>query len=151
MYKCKYFKLQELVHPDLLKEIPEKTLWMMFDPRLLKLADKFRELYGPVFINQSSLNLVNCGLRPIDSSVGAKYSSHKYGRALDLHIASIENKGLTKEKKVEEYNKIRTEYLANEKNLEGTDLELSECLSFEDNISWLHIDTYNRPNRRFNP
>ena len=94
-YRCKYFKIEELVHPNLLKTIPEDILWSIFDDRLLRVADRYRENYGPIFIN--GRGLVDCGLREIDSKTGAKYSAHKFGRALDLHIISIENLNLPKE------------------------------------------------------
>ena len=58
-YRCKYFKIEELVHPNLLKTIPEDILWSMFDDRLLKVADRYRENYGPIFIN--GRGLVDCG------------------------------------------------------------------------------------------
>ena len=156
MYKCKYYKIGELVHPNILKEVSEDILWMMFDDRLLKAADIIREAYGPIFVNDSKLQLFNCGLRELDTKTGAKYSAHKIGRALDLHILSIENKGLSKEDKIKVYNRIRGEIL----NIDFPNLDLDRsleyeeylgCLNFEKDISWLHIDTYNRPSREFNP
>lgn len=139
-YKCKYFKIKELVCPILLKNISEDILWMMFDDRLLRCADLIREKYGAITINTG--DLVDCGLRDINSKTGARYSAHKLGRALDLHIDSIEKKKLSKEEKIKEYNIVREELLEDER---------FNCLSFENNISWLHIDTYNRINRLFNP
>ena len=133
-YRCKYFKIEELVHPNLLKTISEDILWSMFDDRLLRVADRYRENYGPIFIN--GRGLVDCGLREIDSKTGAKYSAHKFGRALDLHIISIENLNLSKEEKIERYNRVRKEYIYTD-------------INYEDNISWLHIDTYNRVNKFF--
>lgn len=134
-YRCKYFKIEELVHPNLLKTIPEENLWRMFDDRLLKIADKYREHYGPIFIN--GRGLVDCGLREMNSKTGAKYSPHKFGRALDLHIISIENLNLPKEEKIERYNRVRKEIVY-------------AAINYEENISWLHIDTYNRANQHFN-
>lgn len=148
MYKCKYFKIEELVHPNILKETPENVLWAIFDGRLLQVADNFREKYGPIFIN--GYGLVDCGLRELNSKTGVKYSAHKFGRALDLHIQSIENKNLSQEEKIEAYNQVRKEYLDEEKHLVDSDYDLSSCINFEKDISWLHIDTYNRPKREFN-
>lgn len=133
-YRCKYFKIEELVHPNLLKTIPEDILWSMFDDRLLRIADRYRENYGPIFIN--GRGLVDCGLREMDSKTGAKYSAHKFGRALDLHIISIEDLNLSKEEKIDRYNKVRRECIYAD-------------INYEDNISWLHIDTYNRVNKFF--
>lgn len=146
-YKCKYFKITELVHPDLLKKLPESTLWSLFDKTLLKMADKIREKYGPCTINTQSLH--DCGLRDPQSTTGAKYSMHKIARALDMHIVSVEKQWVgNKAGKQAAYNRVREQLLA--------DPEFDE-LNFEQNskeypqgITWLHVDTGNRPNRLFN-
>lgn len=146
MYKCKYFVLKELVHPDVLKRVPESTLWMLFDDRVLKCADMIREKYGPCTINASGL--VDCGLRDFESKTGAKYSAHVFGRALDMHIRSIELQFAGNPKgKAQAYNKIRSELMSDRR---------FDCLNFEksdkahpDGITWLHISTDNRPNRLF--
>lgn len=140
MYKCKYFKINELVNPEVLKTMLEYTAWVVFDPNLLKCADMIREKYGACTINVGSLT--DCGLRAIDSKTGAKWSAHKFGRALDLHILAIEKKSLSKEEKIKAYNKIRQELLTDKR---------FDCLNFEEGISWLHIDTFNRQSRVFYP
>lgn len=141
MYKCKYFVIKELVNPTLLKSIGEETAWKLFDDRLLKMADAIREKYGACTINASGLT--DCGLRDPQSATGAKYSMHKIGRALDLHIRTIELEFAgNKAGKTKAYNKVREQLMLNHQ---------FDCLSFENNISWLHIDTGNRTNRLFNP
>ena len=140
-YKCKYFKIKELVCPELLKTVPESTLWMMFDDRLLMCADIIREKCGVVIINTATLT--DCGVRDWTSKTGAKYSAHKFFRALDGHIQSIEKQYAgNKTEKTKAYNKVREALMADPR---------LDCLNFENNISWLHFDTYNRPNRLFNP
>ena len=86
MYKCKYFKIKELVNPAMLS-IPENILWLMFDDRVLRIADQIREWYGECTVNTAVLE--DCGLRAFNAG-GAVYSQHKYGRALDIHILAIE-------------------------------------------------------------
>lgn len=147
MYKCKYFKIQELVNPTLLKQIGETIAWTIFDEELLKLADLLREKYGSITINANGLT--DCGLRDPQSKTGAKYSMHKIGRALDGHIVSIEKAAMKytnaeerKKFKIKEYNKIRQELLKDPRFAK---------LNFENNINWLHCDTGNRTNRIFNP
>lgn len=147
MYKCKYFTIRELVNPALLKQIGENIAWTIFDENLLRCADLMREKYGPMTINTA--NLTDCGLRDPQSKTGAKYSMHKIGRALDGHIISIEraaaqitNADERKKYKIREYNRVRTELMADPKFVE---------LNFENNINWLHFDTGNRANRLFNP
>lgn len=147
MYKCKYFTIRELVNPALLKQIGENIAWTIFDEILLRSADLIREKYGPMTINTA--NLTDCGLRDPQSKTGAKYSMHKIGRALDGHIISIEraaaqitNPDERKKYKICEYNRVRTELMADPKFVE---------LNFENNINWLHFDTGNRAKRLFNP
>lgn len=141
MYKCKHFVIKELVNPTLLKQIGEQTAWAIFDERLLRMADAIREKYGACTINASGL--VDCGLRDPQSATGAKYSMHKIGRALDLHIRSIELEYAgNKAGKTAAYNRVRETLMINPQ---------FDGLNFENNISWLHIDTGNRQNRLFNP
>lgn len=151
-YRCKYFKIKELVNPAFLTT-NEDILWRLFDDRLLKAADAIREKYGAITINSGSW--VDCGLRKMDSKNGAMLSSHKFGRALDLHILSIEKESakitdpVAREKfKSGEYNKVRENLMLDHK---------FDCLSFEQNskehpkgITWLHISVENRANRLFN-
>lgn len=146
-YRCRYFVIKELVNPALLKKIGENIAWITFDERLLRMADAIRSKYGPCTINADGLT--DCGLRDPQSPTGAKYSMHKIGRALDLHIRTIELaagkiKDSTERKKfkIREYNKIREQLMVNHE---------FDCLSFEHNIGWLHVDTANRTNRLYNP
>lgn len=147
MYKCKYFKISELVAPALVKALPENTLWALFDERLLRMADAIREKYGPCTVNGGGLT--DCGLRDPQSATGAKYSMHKIGRALDMHIRSIELQWSgNRSGKAAAYNRVREQLLAD---------PVFNCLCFEQNskecpngINWLHIDTGNRANRLFN-
>ena len=140
MYMPKYFKITELVNPILLNKIGTETAWKLFDEQLLKAADQLRIKYGVIFVNKGELK--DCGLRDWTSPTGAKYSAHKFGRAFDAHIMAIEKLGLSKVEKTKMYNKIRRELMLDPR---------FNCLNFEDNISWLHFDTFNRPKRLFNP
>jgi hypothetical protein len=147
MYKCKHFKIKELVHPDFLKMTDEETLWKIFDPDLLYFIDRVREQFGEVIINGGSL--VDCGLRLPDSKTGAKFSAHKYGRAFDLHIVGIEKKNLEKPKKIEQYEGIRQEII--DEVLYEPQPPIDYKINFETGIYWLHVDTFNRPNQFFKP
>lgn len=130
MYKCKYFKIKELVNPVMLS-VPENILWLMFDDRVLRIADQIREKYGECTVNTAVLK--DCGLRAFNAG-GAVYSQHKYGRALDIHILAIEKEAQKikdpekrKKFKIEKYNEVRQDLM---KSLDG--------VNFENNISWLH-------------
>lgn len=146
MYKAKHYSLKELVHPAFLGTNPD-ILWKIFDERLLKMADKIRDKYGPCTVNANGLT--DCGLRRMDSGTGASFSAHKFGRALDLHIRSIELEAgkipdptMRKKFKIKEYNKVRENLMINHE---------FDILNFEHGISWLHVDTFNRDKRLFNP
>lgn len=139
-YRSKYFKINELVNPSLLSKLGEALCWTLFDIKLLKLADDIRDKYGICTINWNGL--VDCGLRDIRSLTGAKYSAHKLGKALDIHISEIEKQNLNKETKTVAYNNVRLTLLS--------DIKFSD-LNFEHNVTWLHIDTMNRIQRIFYP
>ena len=146
MYKCKYFKIKELVHPSFLG-VNEDILWRLFDDRVLRAGDDIRNLYGACTVNANGLT--DCGLRKMDSNTGDRYSAHKFGRALDLHIRDIEVEAgkikdatARKKWKISAYNKVREALMVNHR---------FDGLSFEHNISWLHIEYTNRDNRLFNP
>lgn len=150
-YRCKYFKIKELVHPSFLGT-NENILWRLFDERLLKNADKIREKYGACTVNADGLT--DCGLRKMDSKTGAVFSAHKFGRALDLHIRTIEQAAAKikdpverKKFKIKEYNKVRERLMI---------MPEFDYLVFENNskdspegISWLHIEVTNREKRLF--
>ncbi len=142
MYKTTYFKIHELVSPELLEEIPEDILWEMFDTNLLVYADFVRETYGITTCN--TIILTDCGARSGRNPAYPKYDPHKYFRALDLHIVAIDKERLGPERDIA-YNEVRAKLLKDYASQSGV-----ENIHFEENISWLHIDTYNRPSQTFN-
>lgn len=145
MYKCKYFKINELVHPDLLKQFGEAKCWMFFDERLLRFIDWLREQYGSIVINSATLK--NCGARPIGTSVGAGFSAHKLWRAFDCHIVNIEKKAKNKKEKANLYKEVRQRIL---KEKDWSFICFETTTENKEAIWWLHVDTYNRPNREYN-
>lgn len=136
MYKSKYFKLQELLPKELLI-LREDIGWILFDDRILRKADKIREIYGICFVNTNGLSDCGFRLKPLRGKI---YSQHLFGRALDIHIKSIEDINLTKNQKIDYYNKVRE----NLRKMEGFDI-----IRFEDDIPWLHIDCGNSEAKNF--
>ena len=52
MYECEHFQIEELVPPEALELVDNKAvLWWLFDDRLLRVADRLREEYGPMTVN----------------------------------------------------------------------------------------------------
>ena len=132
IYKCKYFKIEELVPKSLFKQYEKETwkLWALFDDRILREADRLREQYGRCYINNwlwgGKLN--NCGYREQNSGVGSNFSQHCFGRALDLHFVDWD---------IEEIrHSVITDCISNPKKYPIRGVEL--------NVSWLHIDVRNR-------
>jgi len=88
MYKCKHFKIEELV--------PEKTYkthgddsWNLFDERILKVIDKIRDYFGcSMVINNwaSEGNMQFRGYRYPGCGVGTPTGAHYKGMAADFNL-----------------------------------------------------------------
>lgn len=125
MYRCKHFKIHELVPHQVYVDRREKA-WSLLDDRALRAIDFLRDLYGPITINNWYWGgqFKDSGLRVWDSTVGSKYSQHRFGRGFDLKFRHISADSVRK-------------YLLKTKNIPYiTALEL-------DTDSWLHIDCRN--------
>jgi hypothetical protein len=123
-----YFNLDELVPRSLIINRGEKAIQVM-DMRIIKAADMIRaELGESIFINNwfGGGSLDECGFRYCTTTTGAKWSQHKYGRALDLHCKSGPAAMLAVVKKLEQQF-IDAQLLTTYENIAATP-------------SWLHID-----------
>jgi hypothetical protein len=104
--------------------------WQIFiDKRIVEVAQRLRNQFGNITINDvyigGGYNL--SGFRPFDTKIGAKYSQHKFGRALDLKfLDQIEP------------SSVFAYILAHEKEFMNLGLTTIEDTSFTP--SWLHID-----------
>lgn len=129
MYTCKYFKIEELVPQDEFESYKDnqKILWWEFDRDILYIADRLRDDYGPLIINDWVWGGNNHyrGFRPPNSDVGAARSQHKFGRAVDLIPKHVHP------------DKIR-EDIINHKHP-----YMDKIKAIEMDISWLHIDVRN--------
>lgn len=135
MYKCKYFKIQELVSPIVYNKWGEMA-WMFFNPEVLQDLDTIRETYGsPIIINNWSGggSLKQCGLRSnMDDMVKAKktlyLSAHCLACGFDLHASNGNNKYLWQHC----YNLILNKKLKMFKRLEN----------LKDTPTWVHCDAF---------
>ena len=147
MYKCKYFKIQELVCPHVYKKYGDKA-WEFFSEELLKDLDTVREVLGvPIIINNWHIEgqYKESGNRCQFCSIVAKkiankelnMSMHNLYQAFDL-----KPKGLEIKKAVEMIldNVHRFKVI---KRIENPDYT----------STWLHIDTkgHHKGIRIFNP
>lgn len=86
MYRCRHFKIEELVPPELLKLYGEEGCWRLLDERICRSADQFGDQFGPIVVNNWAAGGTyrESGLRDFRTATGAENSQHKFGRALDL-------------------------------------------------------------------
>lgn len=135
-YKCQHFEIYELVDKETYNKYGEFA-WSFLDDRLLRMIDFLREEFGKATINDwywGGTN-ENRGLRSPTSTVGAKYSQHKFGRAADILFD-----GVTAEE-VRQF--LKDVWTFNESHHEfGSVVKIT----LEDGVGWLHIDVRNNDN-----
>jgi len=88
----KNFDLREFIDPDTWAIFGASCIWFI-DPRLISVVQRIREIVNePVIINNwnSGGQYKLSGFRPPSCTIGAKYSQHRYGRAADLKVKSLE-------------------------------------------------------------
>jgi len=121
MYIPKYFKWHELMpSPEY-----EKYWLIIMDERLLMTIDAMREHYKrPITVNNwmQGGQFRFRGYRPPDNATGAKYSQHRFGRAVDLDVLGIPAEQVR--------NDIRSGLFP-------------EITCIEAGVNWVHIDVRN--------
>lgn len=130
MYKCKHFKIYELVPPSIYnkyKDTPYK-MWLMFDDRVLREADKLRDKFGSCTINNWYWggDFSQSGIRTPESRYYKETSQHSFGRALDL-----------------KFNSIRAEEVRKYIKENPSEFPLIKGLEDFKGMTWVHIDTRN--------
>lgn len=128
VYRCKFFSIQELVHPNIHAKWGDRA-WEFLDPRVLQSADQLREYFGPITINDWHVGgeHVDSGLREFLSTTGAAFSQHKFGRALDLKFKNTTPIGVAS---VITAQPSRFPFITTLEDVSKT-------------ITWLHIDVRN--------
>ena len=132
-YTPKYFASYELVPKttyELLKDRPW-IIWQLFDPRALYTADKIRQRYGKMVANTWFWKGGHQyrGWRPGDCKVGAEYSQHRFGRAIDLVPVEVAAE------------EIRQDIKKGKTGSDGSIFQYITCV--EDGVGWLHFDVRN--------
>ena len=126
-YRPIHFKAVELVPKPMYDELGEKV-WALFDSRLLYTADCLREVFGTLICNTWCFGGSSQyrGYRPEGCKIGANWSQHKNGRALDLVSPKVTAEELRL--KVIEKNRL-FKYISR----------------IEKTVSWLHFEVANFP------
>jgi len=129
-YKPDHFELHEVFPRHFYKAHKHRgaNLWFVFDQRILWTMDRLRKKFGRIVINTWFWggNSQYRGFRPFNCGVGARFSQHKFGRAID---------SVPLDYPVE---KIRNQIINEPGN---PDFKYITCI--EKNVSWLHIDVRN--------
>jgi hypothetical protein len=124
-YTPKHFDIQELVSKSVYTNLGARSLIVM-DPRILYTIDLIRDHFNRfITVNDWSWKgkFSQRGFRD-SSNVGAKYSQHRYGRAIDFDV-----KGL-------EAEEVRQELINNADKFEY-------ITTIEKDVNWIHIDCRN--------
>ena len=97
MYICKFFKIHELVSPEILNSLGEQKCWDNI-PDIVKFQlDQFREEFYTAHKQTLRINDYGfggsrkySGVRPVDCPIGASKSKHKEWTTFDLQTWDIE-------------------------------------------------------------
>lgn len=95
----KDFFLQEFLPPEIFEMSPVAGIWFL-DPRIIIIAQTIRDRFGkPVTINNWADGgaYKNSGFRDPLSDIGAMFSQHKFGRAIDIKIEGMESEEIRKD------------------------------------------------------
>ena len=125
MYKCKHFKIEELVPPSIVRDYGERA-WQFLDERALRTLDKLRDKFGKTIVNDWVFGGKNKyrGFRPHYCTVGATQSQHRFGRAFDCIFPESD------------IDDVREYILEHPK-------EFRYINAVEIGVSWLHFDVRN--------
>ena len=127
MYKCRHFKIHELVSPYVYNTRGEKA-WQLLDERGLITIDRLRDRYGKMTINNYAWggDRKYSGLRISGDPHYSPFSQHSFGRGFD---SLFEN---------HDVETIRREILADP---DHEDFKYIGALEL--GVTWLHFDTRN--------
>ena len=89
-FRPKHFILQELVGPEFFAKWGERA-WEWLRPELLETIDQLRRKFGSITINNWHNGGVfkESGLRDFSANIGAEFSMHKFGVAMDCKFKDI--------------------------------------------------------------
>jgi hypothetical protein len=128
MIKAKYFKIHELVPPDIYQRFGERA-WMFIDPRLVLLIDELRNEFGRAAVNNYYWggSRVASGLRVPTSPHYSPTSQHSHGRAVDMVFSDISADDARK-RVIQHPEKW---------------LAIVPSITLESDVSWFHVDVRN--------
>ena len=139
-YKCQYFKIYELVDPEIYRKRGEKA-WELFDYNLLESLDAMRDYF---YHKYNAVMIINnwkwggkrkwSGFRTPSSKYYSSTSQHSHGRAVDFLLMDKTTK------KYIDTQMIRDEIKADQDSFEFDDIT---CIEDFNGMNWIHIDVRN--------
>ena len=139
MYTPKHFAAYELVPKTIFSDLGDSAI-LVFDNRILQVMDQLREFFGkPIIVNdwKNGGSFEFRGFRPQYYVQGAKYSQHRFGRALDFNVKDMTDA------------EVQKQILLNQKKF-----PLLTAME-KGTVGWSHIDCRNCDNTKgvqlFNP
>lgn len=123
----KGFIIQELVPPEVYKELGDRAIWCLC-PNALKVLGQLHEDYGAIVVNNWNTGgtFKYSGFRPKNCTEGAVWSQHRFGRAFDCKFKSQDVKNV----RAEVSTKARAGHVV-----------YSLIGGIELDVSWFHFDT----------
>ena len=121
-----HFDIREFVDPEAFKARGDKSIELI-DIRIVKVVELLREIVGkPIIINTWHIGgqYKESGLRQMNTATGAKYSQHKFGRAVDVKVSGMKSED------------VRNIIRSNWKFLKEAGLTTIE----KDTPTWVHLD-----------
>jgi len=123
------FFLDEVMNPEMYERFGKNSRWFI-DQRLIDIVQYIRTKTGkPITINTwySGGRFKERGLRNPNTSTGAKYSQHKFGKALDFTVSGMSA------------SQVRQLIISDWKQ----DLMKLGLTAIEGEVTWVHIDVRN--------
>lgn len=127
MKVSKNFELEEFINKNTFLQYGSGSL-KFIDNRIISIAQFLRDNFGGLTINDwhKGGHYNESGLRDFDTSTGAKFSQHKFGRAIDCKFSDYT------------VQQVYTKILANPKKFIDAGITTLEDISATP--TWLHVD-----------
>ena len=124
-YQPRHFKTQELVTPYAFDKLGDGAL-ILLDDRILRALDAVRDIFDvPITVNNWHIGggFDQRGWRD-DSDTGAKFSQHRFGRAIDFDVQGLDADYVRQV--------IATAW--------QSDRDIQQITRMEVGITWCHVD-----------
>ena len=137
------FYYHELFSKGMYQKYSTSLLLKLIDFRIVNILETIRsDFNSPILVNNWFWkgSLKYRGFRPMSTDIGAKFSQHKFGRAVDFNVKNLSD------------DAVREFILRNEKKY--YDLGLSRIENGKFTTSWIHIDLLENHQKKiiiFNP